>query len=117
MAGIAPSGQLIALGLEQRAEPDEEWGHGWYFRPGEWEFGPFFPGLWRWAIALKCAVCILFGWKSSQKFNQDWIMVAAWDGERCNGYPEADYHQWKQLLVRKGWRPSTWRYDAGTEST
>lgn|GEM_PF-4988521 len=117
MSDLAPKGQLIALGLEQRTEPDEEWGKGWYLRPGEWEFGPFLARLWPWAIALKCAVCILLGRKGSERWTEDWIMVAAWDGERCNGYPEASYDQWKELRVRKGWRPSTWLYDARTEST
>jgi len=109
--------RLIRLALEQRAEHDDQWGRGWWLRPGDWEFGPFLPRLWGWAVALKCALCILLKRAGPERWTEDWIMVAAWDGERCNGYPEADYNAWKELRVRRGWRPSTWRYDARREST
>lgn len=110
---------LIALAFSVRAKHQEEWGAGWYFRPGGWEFGPFFSRLWPWVVALKCAICILLGRKEHEGSNWqiDQVEIAAWDGEEHNGYPEANYHAWKYLNVRKGWRPQSWRYEASWEST
>lgn len=116
---LVPLGRwgLIKLALAERARHDQEWGPGWWFRPGDWEFGPFGTRLWPWAVALKCAICILLGRDGAgDSWSEDVIEVAVYEGESHSSI-DGPYHSWRYLMVRKGWRPSTWRFAEGTEST
>ncbi len=118
-ADLVPLGRwgLIRLALEQRARYNEEWGAGWWFRPGGWEFGPFLARLWPYAVALKCAVCVLLNRRGAgDSYLEDVIEVAIWEGE-SHGSFDGTYHSWRYLSVRKGWRPSSWRFGSGVEST
>lgn len=109
---------LLKLALQQRAAHEEDFPHGFRVWTGErlggWEFGPYLPRLWRWAVALKCCVCILLGRSAASSWKDDWLEVAAWD---FHGYPDEYGGWWSCLKVRWGWRPRTWRFDCGEEST
>jgi hypothetical protein len=117
--------ELMKIALRARANCDENWPKGFViWLPlqrigGEWdyEFGPYLGWLWSWCVALKCCLCLLLHRDGVEQFHEDWIEVAAWDGEEHNGYPEANYHAWRYLKVCKGLRPRTWRYETGWEST
>ncbi len=118
MVELVPLGTwaMIRLAFQQRARYDEEWGPGWWLRLGEWEFGPFLSWLWPWAVALKCSLCILFGRGKGDDWSFDQIEVAMYQGE-SHGSMDGTYHSWRYLRVRKGWRPRTWRFAEGMEST
>jgi hypothetical protein len=109
---------LIREALTQRTAPDDQWGAGWWLRPGEWEFGPFLPRTWRWAVTIKTLICILLG---RSEDGSDWridrIIVAVFNGESRNGYPDEDYWSWDEVTIRKGLRPRTWWFAAGMETT
>jgi hypothetical protein len=115
---------LIKTALKRRAQGDEEFAHGFRIWTGERlgrEYGPYLPSLWRLAITVKTVACILLGLNDGEDFEwsttRGYVEVAAWDGAEHNGYPEANYHEWKHLKVRFGWRPRSWRYCAGRESS
>lgn len=107
---------LIRLAFEQRARYDEEWGPGWWFRPGDREYGPFLTWLWPWAVALKCAICILLGRRGADSYRDEVIEVAMYQG-KSHGGMDGTWHSWRYVQVVKGWRLRTWRFDEGTEST
>ena len=111
-------GHLIRQALSQRADCDEEWGRGWWLRLVGYEFGPFLPRTWRWAVAAKTALCVLLGLVDNRtSWRVDYVTLAMWNVDQHNGYPDCNYwHSWDELKVRKGWRPSSWRFTAGMES-
>lgn len=114
--------ELLRVAFKQRARYDQDLAPGFRLwlgdRLGGWEFGPYLPSFWRWAVILKGVICILLGREfDGRDWTVDWVELACWDGERHNGYPDADFHSYKCLQVCFGWRPRTWWYAAWTDST
>ena len=119
---MASRWKLMRLALGQRAACDDDFPKGFriYTGPlGGYEFGPYLPRTWRWALALKCCVCILLGREESDDWSEDRVELAVWDGEFSNGYPEfsSGFWEWTYLKVRFGWRPRTWRFSTGRDSS
>lgn len=116
-------GELFKQALRCRARDDEEFNPGFRIWLGDrlgYEFGPYFPRLWRGAITLKCLVCVLLGRHDRSEF--DWavrvghVEVATWNVEDF-GSMDGTFTEWTYLKVRWGWRPGSWRYCVGREST
>lgn len=115
---------LIRAASRTAARHDDEFNPGFVVWTGDRlgrEFGPFLPHLWRLAYTAKAIACVAIGLRDPAEF--DWgvhhghVEIAAWDGEEWGtdgGYGR--HAEWRYLKVRHGWRPRSWRFDAGWES-
>lgn len=118
--GIGP----VRHALEQRCRDDEMRSPGFVLRVPDRFYDRFevdydvhlFPGLWRWCMALKFAVCYILDREGNAfgNVNEDWAFVAIFN---VHSYQTMDgtMHDWSYCAVAPGWR--TWRCEVGHDGT